>query len=147
MIPGRIRVIAVCVFRSNGTILVFDGFDSVKGIPFYRPLGGTVEFGETTQEALRREIREELEQEITDLELLGTIENIFTLEGEKGHEIVYVYDANFKDASVYKQESLMACEDDGEILTARWRDLDFFNEYHRLVPEELMSLLRDCKNS
>ena len=141
MIPGRIRVIAVCVFRVNDSILVFEGFDSSKGSPFYRPLGGAVEFGETTQEALRRELREELELEIANLRLLGTIENIFILEGEKGHEIVYVYDGNFTDKSVYRQESFTVCEDDGEILTARWRDLDFFDDYHRLVPEELRSLL------
>ena len=147
MKPGIIRVLAICVFRSGDRILVFDKFDSVKGSPFYRPLGGAVEFGETTQEALRREMREELEQEITNLELLGTIENIFTLEGEKGHEIVYVYDGNFRDTSVYRQESLTVHEDDGEILTARWRPLDFFNDYNRLVPEELMSLLKGCKNS
>ena len=142
MIPGLIRVIAVCVFRVDDSILVFEAFDSGKGSPFYRPLGGAVNFGETTEEALRREIREELELEITDLKLLGTIENIFILEGEKGHEIVYVYDGNFTETSVYRQESLTACEDDGEILTARWRPLDFFNDYHRLVPEELMSLLK-----
>ena len=56
----KIRVIAVSVFQNAGRILVFKGHDPVKGETFYRPLGGAIEFGETSQQALVREIREEL---------------------------------------------------------------------------------------
>lgn len=57
---------------------------------FYLP-GGYVEFGETAQEALVREIKEELgiESEISDF--LGTVENIFEQDGQKFHEINLVY--------------------------------------------------------
>ena len=48
--PPFIRVIAICVFRIAERILVFEAFDSVKETPFYRPLGGGVEPGETTRE-------------------------------------------------------------------------------------------------
>jgi ADP-ribose pyrophosphatase YjhB (NUDIX family) len=77
-----IRVVVLCVFRRFDSILVFEGFDSVKGTPCYRPLGGGVERGETTKQAIIREIREEIDADVTDLKLLGTQENIFTLEGE-----------------------------------------------------------------
>ncbi|OGO29901.1 MAG: hypothetical protein A2Z29_05740 [Chloroflexi bacterium RBG_16_56_11] len=143
MTVKEIRVISICVFRHDDSILVFHGFDSVKGTPFYRPLGGAVEFGETTREAIEREIREELGLEADDLKLLGTLENIFLYEGEPGHEIVFVYDGRFKDDSVYRMESLTVCEDNGVTMKATWRNLDSFDDYHRLVPEELMSLLRD----
>lgn len=33
-----IRVVAICVFHRNGRILIFDGFDAVKGTHYYRPL-------------------------------------------------------------------------------------------------------------
>ncbi len=137
----RIRVITICLFRNHGNILVFEGFDSVKKIYFYRPLGGEVNPSETTQEAIAREIREELGEEIVDLRLLGVLENLFTLEGASGHEIVFVYDGRFVDESVYKQDSLTVREDNGDILEATWRSLGSFDDLHRLVPESLQSFL------
>ena len=90
-----IRVVSLCVFRNGSRILVGRAFDDVKQQHFFRPLGGSVEFGETTAEALRREMREELRTEIVDLVQLGVLENIFTYRGEPGHELVIVFDAGF----------------------------------------------------
>jgi 8-oxo-dGTP pyrophosphatase MutT (NUDIX family) len=145
MAANYIRVIAICVFRHGDKILVFEAFDSVDGRPFYRPLGGGVEFGETTQAALEREIKEELGEDITNIKLLTVLENLFMHEGKTGHEIVYVYDGRFKDTSIYGRDSLTVTEDNGEVLKATWRSLDSFNEYHRLVPEALTSLLKNKK--
>ncbi len=139
--PASIRVIAIALFSHAGKILVFEGFDSVKQVPYYRPLGGGVEPGETTAQALRREIREELNQEIADLRLLQVTENLFIVDGRSGHEIVFIYDARFCDEKLYAQPTLTVHEDNGEVLTARWQPLDFFNKYHRLVPEELVELV------
>jgi 8-oxo-dGTP pyrophosphatase MutT (NUDIX family) len=139
--PKNIRVITICIFRRGNSVLVCEYFDSVDKKPFYRPLGGAVEYGETTEAAIRREIREEIRQEITDLRLLKIIENIFVHEGKPGHEIVYVYEGRFTDKSAYQRE-LFDVHEESEILTASWRDLDFFNDYHRLVPGELVTLLK-----
>lgn len=141
MKPQAIRVIAICLFRCGERILVFEAFDSAKGSPFYRPLGGGVQPGETTREAIVREIREEVGLEITHLDLLGTLENIFVCDGKPGHEIVFVYDGRFVDESVYQRNILTVREDDGQTLRAVWRTLDSFDDYHRLVPECLPSLL------
>lgn len=142
MEPKYIRVIAICLFRRNGNILVFKGFDSVKETYFYRPLGGEVDPGETTEDAIVREIREELGQDIVDIHLLGVLENLFILEGKPGHEIVFVYDGRFSDESVYQKTSLTAHEDNGDIFEATWRSLESFNNSHRLVPESLLLLLQ-----
>jgi ADP-ribose pyrophosphatase YjhB (NUDIX family) len=140
-----IRVVALCVFRKDDSILVFEGFDSVSGTPFYRPLGGGVERGESTKQAIIREIREEIEAEVTDLELLGTLESIFTLEGQLGHEIVFVYQGRFADENAYLQDEFTVREDNGDVLLARWRPLSSFTDYHRLVPERLMELISQSK--
>jgi 8-oxo-dGTP pyrophosphatase MutT (NUDIX family) len=137
----RIRTIALCVLQRRDSILVFEAFDSVKGSPFYRPLGGGIEPGETSQQAVTRELREEINAGVTDLKLLGTLENIFTLEGEPRHEIVFVYQGRFADETAYAREEFVVTEDNGEVLRATWRPLSFFNEYHRLVPERLKELL------
>jgi 8-oxo-dGTP pyrophosphatase MutT (NUDIX family) len=141
MPSDKIRVIAICVFRHGDRILVFEHYDKFKGTPYYRPLGGGVEFGETTEQALKREIKEEIAEEISDLKLLTVLENLFTLEGKPGHEIVYVYDGRFLDESAYRRDSFTVKEET-ETLKASWRRLDFFTDYHRLVPEALIPLLK-----
>jgi len=141
MPSDKIRVIAICVFRDGDRILVFRHYDKSRGTPYYRPLGGGVEFGETTEQALKREIKEEIGEEIADLNLLTVLENLFTLEGKPGHEIVYVYDGRFTDESAYRRDSFTVTEET-ETLKASWRRLGFFNDFHRLVPEALFRLLR-----
>jgi ADP-ribose pyrophosphatase YjhB (NUDIX family) len=144
---GRTRVVAICLFARGDQILVMEGFDATKGSPFYRPLGGGVEFGETTRAALVREMREELGQEVRGLRLVGTLESLFELEGVQGHEIVFVYNGEFVDPTVYECDRLTFEEDNGEAVTARWRRLDFFDAYHRLVPEQLHRLISDGKGT
>ena len=106
------RPLVICLFSNNGRILAAKGTDSVKQNEFYRPLGGMIEFGERSSDALKREILEETNQEITNLKYITTVENIFTYEGKAGHEIVMVYDAEFKDKSLYEKEDIDVTEGD-----------------------------------
>src|SRR4051812_13941961 len=98
-----IRPIVICLFRRGDRVLVCEGFDTAKGERFARPLGGGVEFGEHSSEALVREIREEIAAEVENLELVGVLESIFNYEGEQGHEMVFVYDAEFRDRALYER--------------------------------------------
>ncbi|MCI0397532.1 MAG: NUDIX hydrolase [Chloroflexi bacterium] len=143
MKPGVIRALAICVFRRDGRILVFEGHDTVKGKVFYRPLGGSVEFGEYSRETIIREMQEELNAEISELRYLGSLENIFTYQGETGHEIIQVYDASFVDSSFYERPLLQGIEDDAQPFKAVWKSLDFFQATAAppLYPDGLLSLL------
>lgn len=141
MKPKFIRVIAICVFYHNEKILVFEDFDSVENKPFYRPLGGAIEPGETSQAAVAREIEEEIGFKVMNLRLLGVLENLFTYEGEAEHQIVFVYDGEFIDRSVYDRPRFNGKEQDGTPIAAVWRRIDSFDEYNRLVPEGLPALL------
>ncbi|MDY6764642.1 MAG: hypothetical protein SV377_02995 [Halobacteria archaeon] len=51
-------------------------------------------FGEYSYEALSREFEGKLNVEITNLQYLGTIENIFSFRGGRGHEIGLVYEGD-----------------------------------------------------
>ena len=65
---NQIRPIAICVFRNKNRILVAEGYDSVKDEYFYRPLGGGIEFGESSMETICREMIEEIDVEAFGLE-------------------------------------------------------------------------------
>jgi len=142
MKKNHIRVVVLGVFLNQGKILVFQGKDKVKDETFFRPLGGGVEFGETSENALIREIREELGLEIKEPEYLGTLENIFIYQGEPGHEVVLVYEARFVDPKVYSETNLHCVESDGEDLCCQWLALENVERQHlRLYPHGLYTLL------
>jgi 8-oxo-dGTP pyrophosphatase MutT (NUDIX family) len=140
---NHIRPIAICVFRNNGRILVFEGRDSVKGGTYYRPLGGGIEFGESGEQAVRREIMEELHSEIDELKHLGFLENIFVHNGRAGHEIVMVYDGVLKWSGLYEQIVMEVTEANGEEIRAMWKGLDEFGEGGSILyPDGLLEMLR-----
>lgn len=138
---ARIRPISICLLRRGEEILVHESYDSVKERGFARPLGGGIDFGETSAEAAIREIKEELGLDITEVKLLGIVENIFVYEGEPGHEMVFVYDGRFIDESLYEKENLTAVEGKRQF-QAVWRSPQALrNGPHYLVPEEIWDLL------
>ncbi|MGE5426110.1 MAG: NUDIX hydrolase [Bacillota bacterium] len=85
-----IRGLSLGIIRKGNKILVSPGYDKSKGESFYRPLGGGIEFGETSEEALKREFMEEISAELKDCRLITVVENIFTYEERKGHEICFI---------------------------------------------------------
>lgn len=139
----RIRPIAVCLFRHENRILVSEGFDKIKQDYYYRPLGGGIEYGETSRDALVREIREELGAEIENVRLVGVLENIFIYDSEKGHEIVFVFDAEFADKSLYTLDEIDGYEQEADVeFKTKWFPLDKIEQNGgRLVPEKLAELL------
>ncbi|MGW4522826.1 NUDIX hydrolase [Amycolatopsis sp. NPDC004378] len=136
---SSIRPIALGLIRRREQILVFEGRDDVKGETYYRPLGGGVEFGERSEDALAREFREELEAEIRVGERLGVLENVFTWRGRPGHEIAFVYHAEFVDAGFYAREEMKILDDPA---TARWVDVEDFRDGSKILyPDGLTRLL------
>jgi ADP-ribose pyrophosphatase YjhB (NUDIX family) len=140
-VTRRPRVIALCVFRDAGRILVFHVEDADDA--GWRPLGGQVEWGERARDAVVREIREELGLDIGDPILLGTVENLFTYRGDEGHEIVFVFDALLPDPSLYAQEAIAFVEGGFEG-KARWKWLGEFEApgAQPLYPDGLLELLK-----
>lgn len=109
----------MCLFVHDNGVLVGLGRDQIKNLDFYRVLGGSINFGETAENSVRREIREELKSEIANLRLLTVIENIFTWEGRRGHEIVFLYQGDFIDTNLYHQ-SIIHIQDGAYKFDAKW---------------------------
>lgn len=85
----------------DGALLVSEHTDPARA-PFHRPLGGHVEFGEYALDTVRREFLEEIGQHLTDVRLLGVLENIFPWDGATQHEIVFMFAAALADPAAYE---------------------------------------------
>ncbi|MFA6255521.1 MAG: NUDIX hydrolase [Patescibacteria group bacterium] len=142
----NIRPIAICIFYFQGKILATQGYDRVRKEKFYRPIGGGINFGETSRKALIREVKEELSTEITALKKMGTFENIFTYQGKKGHEIIFVYDAKFVDPKFYSKKKIIVSEE-GTKSEAVWLKINDLSKKNILLyPVGLKELIkRNCK--
>ena len=134
--PARIRVIAICLVLHQDHVLVAEGRDSVKGETFHRALGGEVEFGETAADAAVRELREEIGRGVVVRDLLGVIENRFTLEGAPGHEIAFEHLAEFAPGEAPPDLAPITAREGGEPFTARWLPLaEVLAGAHRVYPD------------
>ena len=141
--PGYagIRPVALAVIRDGSRLLVRE-YQTAKGKRFYRPLGGAIHFGERGVDAVRREIREEIGEEIENVRHLGTVENIFEREGQPAHWIVLLFEAEFVERSRYSSETIEGVEGDGERIEAHWIDLGQPLR-GRVYPDGLLDLLAE----
>lgn len=107
-----IVVKAMLIVRNGEKLLFSRGYDEIKKQAFLRPLGGHVEFGERGEETIKREMREEVGCDALQVQFVSAIENLFTYNGKKGHEIVLVYEGKLADESLYKKDSFSFTEDE-----------------------------------
>lgn len=143
-----IKVKALAWIESNNYLFVVKNHDCIKSDDYYRPVGGGVEFGESTTAALHRELNEELGTEISIIGEALVLENIFTCDGFPGHEIIYLYPSVFKHAEFIEHKVFKLTEANGETYDALWIPIsEFLSGTLRLVPEALLERYRALKQA
>ena len=113
MTPQRLRVLGLAVLRRpvDGALLVgLHDLDAAGEPHFCRLLGGGVEFGERSEETVRRELMEELGVPARPVRFLGALENIFVYQGAPGHEVVFNWLVEFEDPALYAVEEFIVTE-------------------------------------
>lgn len=132
-----IRNIAVGLPVRDGHVLVSESHDAVRDLVFFRAVGGGIEFGERADQALRREFREELAVELDEVGLLGVIENLFTFEGQPGHEYAHVFAVRSGALDAVPLDAELVVLDEGS--PVRWVPLD---TEVPVFPDGVLELLR-----
>jgi 8-oxo-dGTP pyrophosphatase MutT (NUDIX family) len=87
--------------------------------------GGRVEMGEASDVALAREIAEELAMPATIGPLLFTYESFYGREGERYHELSFIYAIELPpDIRPGGPQPFLVREDEGKLLQFSWLPLD-----------------------
>ncbi|MFB6361377.1 MAG: NUDIX domain-containing protein [Halobacteriales archaeon] len=125
----EIRFVALgAVFRGD-ELLVYEGTDPQSEEPFYRLLGGGVEPGEHSREAVVREFDEELGVALVDPELVGTFERVFEFDGATEHEVWRVYEGDLRSEWPYERDAFTFREPELDLeLLATWMPVDRLRE-------------------
>ena len=139
--PKAIRPLAIGLIRREGEILVMAVKDDRGGIKGWRPPGGGIEFGESAEQTVVRELMEELGESAVCRDRVCVLENIFVHEGHPGHEVVFVFDVEFSEPSAYANERY-AYVDQGISNEVVWRSVrEFSAGTETLFPEGLLEHL------
>lgn len=134
------RVAGVCIHDGHVLTHKSDMDD------FYALPGGRVEIMESSEDALRREMREELGVGIRIERLLWIIENLFTYEGHASHELGLYYLMSLDGAdSFYDKSKAIRCLD-APHLTLQWLPLAELRSF-KVLPTLLTSRLFDLPST
>ncbi|AMB44617.1 NUDIX domain-containing protein [Methylobacterium sp. AMS5] len=139
--PQQIRVKVIGLAWRGDALLAVEVLDDRGRIKGVRPPGGSVAFGETREQALDREFREELGCGVTITGLWTVFENLYRHEGALGHEIVFAADIRLHDAALYDRDLIRFSEDDGTACTARWLRPSALPDGAVLFPDGLAAAL------
>ncbi|WP_132059562.1 NUDIX hydrolase [Halorussus amylolyticus] len=142
MTDRHVRVSARGVVRRGDEILVARERDTTGGADgdaFYYLLGGGVEFGEHSAEALRREFDEELGVTVENVSHLETHEEVFDYDGRTEHEVARLYEADIAESWPYERDAFEGYEPDlDERIECVWKRADAFAaDEETLYPEAL----------
>lgn len=139
--PQHVRALAIGIVRRGDALLAAAVNNDAGAIVGWRPLGGSIEFGEPAVVALQREFMEELQLQILAPRLLTVLENIYEHHGVQGHDVAFVFETTFADAEGYARESFQFL-DGGVVNQARWVDINAFRTgRERLFPMGLIEHL------
>ncbi|ESA36211.1 nudix hydrolase [Leptolyngbya sp. Heron Island J] len=134
----RIRPIALGLIEHQGHVFVSQGNDSASGEVFYRFPGGGIDFGESSIDALKREFQEELQADLTNVEYLACLENIFTCHGKSGHELIQLFRCDFVDQGFYDVNKVYTLLEGKDKHNAIWIPIE------QIRPEGLNLVPKTC---
>jgi ADP-ribose pyrophosphatase YjhB (NUDIX family) len=90
---------------------------------FWTLPGGRADHGESAEQTLKREIREELDTDVEVVRLLWFVENFFAHEGLRYHEIALYFLMRLPENSLPRRSAAFERTDGGTLFKCRWHPL------------------------
>ena len=140
--PIHVKAMAVLLnaARTHQAVIRFTGSPK-NPRQFHRLVGGGVELGERSVDAVVREIGEELGTTLKRPRLLGVLESIFMYESQPGHEVVFVYAGELADPDTVPPGGGWF-QDNGEPMFVEWRAVEDSAHEWPLYPQGSGDLVR-----
>ncbi len=115
---------------------------------WYIPPGGGLLFGESSFEALKREMKEEFGWELLNADLIDSFESFHSINGMTEHEISYVYEVSPLNDSDLDFSIREVEEEDGKKKTFEWVEFEKIAEEQSLLyPEGLLKIIQATRQS
>ena len=133
----KLNIRAAAVIIHNNKILVHRNINENHcTLP-----GGRIAIGESSEQTVKREIKEEMGKETKIIEYIGTIENFFEMNQKKYHEILFIHKLEFTNEEDQKIDYTMKNIEGKEYLKYEWLELDKIDNYN-IVPKCLKNILK-----
>ena len=131
--------VAGLIMKDNKLLIMQD-----KGQPYFYLPGGRIKMNEKSEDAVKREIQEELGVEVNVNRMLWINENFFKEETyeEQFHEVCFFYLVELKDNEHFKGNEFVV-DEEGKIHTYYWKTLDeikYINLYPQFLREKIVDL-------
>ena len=139
-IKFKYRVSAIIINENNLLVSCYN--DNKYCLP-----GGYVEIGETSIEAIKREIHEELRLNIINPKYIGIIENFFAnFKGDRTHELDFYYLINISNNDAKNIDLNYIEHDKNGIIkhNFKWIKISELNHF-MLVPSLLIGIIQNKK--
>lgn len=140
--PQNVRGKVIALLKRNNQLLVAEVLDDAGKLKGYCPLGGGINFGEFAENAIRREMLEELGCSIHLQGAPIVFENLYEHHGSKGHEIIFAFPLSVDKLEIYAQNRFEITEERGSKHFVEWIDIEAFKTGSKLLfPEQLKNHL------
>ena len=136
----RLNIRATGIIIHNNKLLVHKD----RNLNHYALMGGRIAIGESSEDTIIREFKEETGKEVEVIGYVGTVENFFEADSYKYHEIMFIYQLEFMNEEDKKIEDTIKNIEGNDYLQYEWLDLDKL-EKEPLKPEEIKQVIKNGK--